>query len=150
MKDRQDSKVQLPPLPPLPKGRAAYAPSEAEWDKIRETVPAKKRIRVALELELNPLQYQALLWQSRVLFVTPSELATVALVADLDGYNNTERLRYLTYSLAEVLTQFPEREKDLGDLYAAYEKQDDAVRKSSKEIRAAEAKLEQHGLAVAS
>ena len=146
MKNRIEKSKAEKRLKTKPKERvislSSAALTEREWEKIRAGLPPGKRIKLAVELQLTPLQYRAMYWYCRRLFITPAELASTALACDLDGYNNTNKERHLTYTLSDVLTQFPERRKQLGELFEAYKALDDGMQSAQKRVRTITEKLE--------
>jgi hypothetical protein len=118
---------------------------ETEWSQIQKEVPAAKRIKVTVELELSPLQHRALMWVCKTLFVTPSEFVASALVTDLGGHNNVNEEIWRAGVIEGVLALFPEREKDLGDLCDAYQSQAQAVRGAGRTVDAERKKLASRG-----
>jgi hypothetical protein len=122
--------------------------NETEWHEVNDAVTPKKRIKITVELELSPLQYRALMWTCKSLFLSPAEYTTSALVTDLDGHNNCDEPIWLAGTLEAVLALFPERERVLGELCEAYNSQAGAVRDNGKAIHAACTKLLERGMAV--
>jgi hypothetical protein len=100
--------------------------SEQEWKKVGEAVAPSKRVTINVSLRLSPLQLRALEHTCRQTHTTPEEVIVGGLVMALDCLNSENYQTYKYGIVADALAQFPEREKELGELCNALNEEFDA------------------------